>query len=640
MSGGDDLILVVDDDAGTRKVCDANLSLEGFTVACAGSGTEALAQLDRLDPMAAVVDLRMPDMTGIQFMERARRVRPSLPIILVTAHASVDTAVESMRQGALHYLTKPIQFDELALLLRQAVAGERARRDVVRLQGELERASGFEEVVHGSDEMAAVLRLVEQVATTAATVLVRGETGTGKELVARGIHRLSPRRDKPFVAVNCSAIPHELMESEFFGHEKGAFTGAATRRLGRFEQANGSTLFLDEAGELDLSTQAKLLRVLQEGEFTRVGGDRPLRTDVRVVAATNRDLEAAVEQGKFREDLYYRLNVIPIRLPPLRDRGGDIRRLMEHFLSSFATRYGRAAVPPPPPLLAAAEAYGWPGNVRELRNVCERAVLMGWPAVAPLLVAPRPAVAEVATEAEFELPLLEAKQALGERFEREYLTRLLTRHRGKSGEVARAAGLAERNLYEKLQRYGLNRNDFKPPRGRGAQPASKQAAPKPAPVDTTPAASLDDNRSEPSPATVAAVPPAPAEVHRRVVLVVDDSPTARALLRGYLRDSQTEILEARDGQEGLQIVQSRHVDVAVVDQRMPHLTGAEFVERVRASARTRALPVLVVTGDTELDAARLCRAGANAVLLKPVAPGALRERVAQITAAAHTAGAA
>ncbi len=303
--------------------------------------------------------------------------------------------------------------------------------------------------------------MVEQVAGADATVLLRGETGTGKELVARALHRRSARHDRPFVAVNCTAIPRDLMESEFFGHEKGAFTGAVARRIGRFEAAHGSTLFLDEVGDLDLAIQAKLLRVLQEQEITPVGARDGRRVDVRIVAATNRDLEAAVKEGRFRDDLYYRLNVIPIRLPPLRERPSDLPALLEHFLGSFARRYGRAPPIAPPELLAAAQAYPWPGNVRELRNLCERAVLMGWAAVAPILGAARAEAGAAAALVDPSLPLLEARQRLVERFEREYLTRLLKEHRGRVGEVARAAGIAERNLYEKMKAYGLSREDYR-----------------------------------------------------------------------------------------------------------------------------------------------------------------------------------
>jgi two-component system, NtrC family, response regulator AtoC len=458
---GSDLILLVDDDPGTRKVAKANLSLEGFEVVTAAGPDEALARLAEIDPLAMVSDVKMPGRDGLALMDQVHALRPSLPVVLVTGHATVETAVSAMRRGALHYLTKPIRFEELALVLRHAVAGERARRELQRLRGELERAAGFDEIVGASPEMQGVFTLVEQIAPADATVLLRGETGTGKELVARAIHRRSRRRDRPFVAVNCSAVPRELIESEFFGHEKGAFTGAAARRVGRFEQADGSTLFLDEVGELELGVQAKLLRVLQEKEITRVGGERPVRVDVRIVAATNQDLEALVGEGRFREDLYYRLNVIPIRLPALRERPGDLPLLMQHFLRLFSERYGKEPPSAPPEVLAAAQAYAWPGNVRELRNVCERAVLMGWAAVAPILSGGARAPTSLAAFADMDAPLLAARAALLERFEREYLVRLLQKHRGKVGEVARAAGIAERNLYEKMKQLGLSRDDYR-----------------------------------------------------------------------------------------------------------------------------------------------------------------------------------
>jgi two-component system, NtrC family, response regulator AtoC len=251
------------------------------------------------------------------------------------------------------------------------------------------------------------------------------------------------------------------MESEFFGHEKGAFTGATARRPGRFEQADGGTLFLDEVGDLDLAIQAKLLRVLQEREYTRVGGSKSEKVDVRIVAATNRDLEVLVKEGKFRDDLYYRLNVIPLRLPPLRERPGDLPLLLEHFRKTFAERYGKDVPQPAPEVVAAARAYPWPGNVRELRNLCERAALMGWDAVAPLLGEATRAGPALAAPVDFGLPLLEARARLVERFEREYLTRLLREHKGRVGEVARAAGIAERNLYEKMKAYGLSRDDYR-----------------------------------------------------------------------------------------------------------------------------------------------------------------------------------
>jgi two-component system response regulator AtoC len=456
------LVLLVDDDPSARKVARANLALEGFEVLVASSGREGLERLAGADPLAVVTDLMMPELDGIALLGRVQALRPGLPVVVVTAHATVETAVEAMKKGAFHYLTKPIRYDELALVLRHAVEHERRRRDVRRLEGELERAEGFAEVVGSSPALHEVFALVDRVADTEATVLLRGETGTGKELVARALHRRSTRRERPFVAVNCTAIPRELVESEFFGHERGAFTGATGRRAGRFEQAHGSTLFLDEVGDLDPSVQAKLLRVLQEREITRVGGSEPIKVDVRIVAATNRDLEGLVKAGAFRDDLYYRLNVIPIRLPPLRERPGDLPALLGHFLASFAGRYGRSAPPAPLDLLAAMRSHPWPGNVRELRNLCERAVLMGWAAVAPMLgIGGGAPAAPDGLAVDTSVPLLEARQRLVERFEREYLHRLLAEHHGRIGEVARAAGIAERNLYEKLKAYGLSREDYR-----------------------------------------------------------------------------------------------------------------------------------------------------------------------------------
>ena len=452
-------ILVVDDDPGTRKVARANLGLSGFEVLLASGGEDALRVLRERDPLAMVCDLKMPGMDGITLMDRAHEIRPRLPVVLVTAHATVETAVDALHRGALHYLEKPIRFEELARVLSHAVAAERSRRDLVMLRSDLERTAGFEDMVGTSPAIREVLRVVTEVADTAATVLVSGETGTGKELVARALHRLSRRSERPFIAVNCAAIPRELMESEFFGHEKGAFTGAAGRRLGYFEQAHGSTLFLDEVGELDLPIQAKLLRVLQERELTRVGGHEAVSVDVRIVAGSNRDLGAEIAARRFREDLYYRLDVIPLTLPPLRERASDLPLLMEHFLSSFGRRYGREVPAAPPHVLEAAAVYPWPGNVRELRNLCERAVLMGWRSVEPILCARERDGGAVA--AELELPFKEAKLRLVERFERQYLARLLERHQGRVGEVARAMGLAERNLYEKMKAYGLSRDDYR-----------------------------------------------------------------------------------------------------------------------------------------------------------------------------------
>ena len=346
-ANGAGLVLLVDDDASTRKVAKANLALEGFEVIVASSGAEALARLAESDPLAMVSDLKMPDMDGIALMEKVHAIRPSLPVVLVTAHATVETAVQAMRKGALHYLDEAHPLRRAGARARHAVAHERQRRDVARLTGELERAAGFEEMVGSSPPMREVFSMVEQVAPADATVLLRGETGTGKELVARAIHRRSPRGERPFVAVNCTAIPQDLMETEFFGHERGAFTGAAARRIGRFEQADGWTLFLDEVGDLDLAIQAKLLRVLQEQEITRVGGqDADPRSTSGSSPRRTATSRRSSSEGRFRDDLYYRLERHPHPAAAAARAARGPPRLLEHFLGSFAARYGRPAPHP------------------------------------------------------------------------------------------------------------------------------------------------------------------------------------------------------------------------------------------------------------------------------------------------------
>jgi two-component system response regulator AtoC len=441
------LILFVDDDPGTRKVARANLPLDGFEVLVASSGAEALARLAESDPLAVVTDLKMPDGDGITLMERIHAERPALPVVLVTAHATVETAVQALRRGARHYLVKPIRWDELALVLQQAVAQERARRDLEQLRGELDRAAGFEELVGSSPAMQEVFRVVQQVAEADASVLLRGETGTGKELVARALHRRSARRDRPFVAVNCTAVPRELMESEFFGHEKGAFTGAVARRQGRFQQAEGGTLFLDEVGDLDLAVQAKLLRALQEREISRVGAERAERVDVRVVAATNRDLEAAVKQGTFRADLYYRLHVVSLRIPPLRERREDIPLLAEHFAQKHGRPEGSAISPAARELLL---AHDWPGNVRELENVVARALALNPSGV----VMPEDLPEAVrgtrhSTAPPAGLPDVTDRPTLAE-VERRYATQVLQETAGNKTRAAEILGIDRKTLYRIL----------------------------------------------------------------------------------------------------------------------------------------------------------------------------------------------
>ncbi|HEY3355622.1 MAG TPA: sigma-54 dependent transcriptional regulator [Polyangia bacterium] len=367
-------ILLADDDQSLRRVLEFNLQEEGYEVDAVGSGAEAVARLRERDYDLVVTDIKMPDVDGLAVLDAARRLASAAPVILITAFASVEAAVEAMKRGAYHYVTKPFNRDELRLVVRRALHSSQLEGENRRLRGELEERFRPETLLLGeSAAMHAVLDRVRQVAPTDTTVLITGESGTGKELVARALHFGGPRRAGPFVVVNCGAIPRDLLESELFGHVRGAFTGAVRDKQGKFEQANGGTLFLDEIAELPPELQVKLLRVVQEREIERVGEGKPRRVDVRLVAATNRDLEAMIAKGEFREDLYYRINVIPIDLPPLRERAEDIPLLVRHFLKRFAPD---AAIAVAPEALEALTRARWRGNVRELMNVCERLVTL------------------------------------------------------------------------------------------------------------------------------------------------------------------------------------------------------------------------------------------------------------------------
>jgi two-component system NtrC family response regulator len=367
-------ILLADDDQSLRRVLEFNLEEEGYEVEAVDSGAAALERLREREFDLVITDIMMPEVDGLAVLDAARRLAPGAPVILITAFASVEAAVEAMKRGAYDYVTKPFNRDELRLIVKRALHSSRLEGENRRLRGELEERFRPESLLLGeSAAMRAVHERVRQVAPADATVLITGESGTGKELVARALHFGGPRRGGPFVVVNCGAIPRDLLESELFGHVRGAFTGAVRDKLGKFEQAGGGTLFLDEIGELPPELQVKLLRVLQEREIERVGEGKPRRIDVRLVAATNRDLEAMIERGELREDLYYRINVIPLDVPPLRERADDIPLLVRHFLRRFAPG---ADVTVAPEAMAALTRSRWRGNVRELMNVCERLVTL------------------------------------------------------------------------------------------------------------------------------------------------------------------------------------------------------------------------------------------------------------------------
>jgi DNA-binding NtrC family response regulator len=392
----------------------------------------------------------MGEMNGIELLRRVRVEWPGLPVIMVTGFASVDTAVEAMKLGAVDYLTKPSNNDELLLKVTRALEAGRRDRELRALREEVGRIYSFANIVSRSASMREVLRLIRQVADTDATVLITGESGTGKELVARALHFNSVHREAPFVAVNCSAIPDNLLESELFGYERGAFTGALTRTLGRFEVADGGTILLDEVGELPLEVQAKLLRVLQTGEFERLGASKTLRADVRLIAATNRDLEREVREGRFRADLFYRLSVFPLTVPPLRNRPDDIPLLLWHFIGRKQTRLRRHIERVPDRMMRAFRAYAWPGNIRELENVVERALILSTGAT--LAIDPMFAGAR-------RNPLQPASGLLSE-VERQHILDTLEQCGWKvagQGNAAERLGLKRSTLMFRMKRLGISR---------------------------------------------------------------------------------------------------------------------------------------------------------------------------------------
>jgi two-component system response regulator HydG len=369
-------LLVADDDPGLRESLERTLTREGYRVVLASDGRAALERVQAGGVDLIVTDLRMPGLTGLELLRAAKAIMPDVDVILLTAFGTVEEAVQAMKDGAYDFLTKPFRREQLIKLVDKALE----RRDLIEqnkaLKKQLEDIRAKGQMIGASPAFRRMLTLVDQIADSSATILIQGESGAGKELVARTIHERSGRRAGPFVAVNCAALPETLLESELFGYEKGAFTGAIARKAGRFERADGGTLFLDEIGDVNLAVQVKLLRVFQEGEFERLGGTRTLQVDVRIVAATNQDLPEMVKEKRFREDLYYRLNVISVRVPPLRERPEDVRVLAQHYLRVYAAKNGRKLEGFSNEALERLESYAWPGNVRELENLIERTVLL------------------------------------------------------------------------------------------------------------------------------------------------------------------------------------------------------------------------------------------------------------------------
>jgi DNA-binding NtrC family response regulator len=447
-------ILIVDDERSIRIGLKGLLSKEGYEVTVAENGNDALCPLASQEYDLVLTDLRMAGLDGLGLLKKIKEQYPNTLVIMMTAYGSEKIAVEAMKAGARDYIVKPFDNEEVKILVRQALEQRRLQRQVQHLHERLDAAFRFDNILGTSPAMQRVSDNVKKVAPTDLTVLVTGESGTGKELIANAIHQNSPRTGGPFIKVNCAAMVRELVESELFGHEKGAFTGAMASREGKFEAADGGTLFLDEIGDMPLETQAKVLRVLQEREVERVGSNRTIKVDVRVIAATNKHLQQMVHERKFREDLFFRLNVVPIVLPPLRERREDIPLLTTHFLKDVAARYGRG------PATFAADAYGlllsaaWPGNVRELKNVIEAsAVLAPGPEIRAidLRLNQQYAPAEITTATTFK----EAKQQIVDAFERDFITRALQRHQGNVTKAATEIGMLRQQLQQKIREIGL-----------------------------------------------------------------------------------------------------------------------------------------------------------------------------------------
>ncbi len=449
-------ILVVEDDEIFLRPLQRTLEVTGYEVLTVPSGEDAIDLLKGDDVDLVLTDKRLPGMDGVELVRRIKADHPDLAVVVMTAYGTIESAVEAMRLGAADYLVKPFEAAEVLIVVRHAIEFQElraARRATLRHNQE---RFTLKNIVTGSEAMREVFELLASVAELDTTVLIYGETGVGKELLARSIHFTGPRRDKPFVAVNCAAIPAELFESELFGFRKGAFTGASETRRGYFLMANGGTLLLDEIGEMPLALQSKLLRVIEEKRVTPIGADRGVEVDVRFIATTNKDLKEEVERGAFRRDLFYRLSVMPIRVPPLRERVGDIPLLAQHFLAAAARRTKKAVRAIAPEAMQALCRYAWPGNVRELENVIERAVI----------VARGDTITDVERflageggrpRVDLSLPFREAKARVVEEFERAYVGGVLEAHGGKLTAAARHADMDPKNFWEKLVKYGLRR---------------------------------------------------------------------------------------------------------------------------------------------------------------------------------------
>jgi nitrogen regulation protein NR(I) len=464
-------ILIIDDDAQLRNSFEKVLSMENHTVRSAATGEAGVESVSEEAPDLVIVDLRLPGMDGLRTFQKIQEMEPKLPVIIMTAYGTTETAIEATKLGAFDYVLKPFDIPDMLAMIQKALAAGRLMRSPVHMD-ELGQEPGADVICGRSKAMQEVYKAIGRVAPTDATVLIRGESGTGKELVARAIYQHSARRNRPFLVINCVAIPETLLESELFGYEKGAFTGAVNRRVGKIEQANGGTIFLDEIGDMPFSIQSKILRLLQEKSIERLGGRSPIPVDVRVIAATNRDLEAALADGRFREDLYYRLKVVTLTLPPVRERGGDIPILADYFLKRFMKEMNLNCPGISDAAMAALEKYSWPGNVRELANTIQKALIFsrGAPIGADeiMQVVRGTAAADApATELDDEQvrhwirSVLQASVGdnvfndMADRFAKHLISEALNITGGNRSQAARLLGLSRPTLLAKIDKYGI-----------------------------------------------------------------------------------------------------------------------------------------------------------------------------------------
>jgi two-component system NtrC family response regulator/two-component system response regulator HydG len=443
-------ILIADDEVAARRGLGQILQEDGYEVTLASDGEEALRLVAEESPDLLLTDLRMPKVDGHELLKRVRRAHPDVSVVIMTAHGTIRSAVQALREGAEDYLTKPIDVEEMEHLLERILKKKKLVAETRILRERLDEKYSFENIIGRSPEMLDVFRLVEQVAPSQASILITGESGTGKEMIAQAIHQRSPRRDAPFVKVSCAALPETLLEAELFGHERGAFTGAIARRPGRFEISAGGTIFLDEIGDVSIGMQIKLLRFLQEHQFERLGGNRTLTVDVRVIAATHRDLPALIREGRFRDDLYYRLNVIEIALPPLRSRTQDVPLLVDFFMRKYAASNGKEITDVTDETLAGLLSHSWPGNVRELEHAVERAVILARGRELELSLFPTlPRTVEPARTPE---GLLIPGATIHE-IEREAILRTLEAVSGSTSRAAAILRISPRTIQYKLKRY-------------------------------------------------------------------------------------------------------------------------------------------------------------------------------------------